>query len=64
MQAKIAAIQEQMQEALVKSELLAEQGDIDGSQLAATQAENLKVSCNGCVLHHQNMVIHVFLRIT
>lgn len=39
----MAALQEQIQEALVRSELLAEQGDIDGSQAAATQAENLKV---------------------
>eukprot|EP00884_Botryococcus_braunii_P001837 jgi/Botrbrau1/11654/Bobra.168_2s0011.1 len=40
--ARVAAIQEQIQEALVRSELLAEQGDIDGSAVAASQAETLK----------------------
>jgi hypothetical protein len=43
MQAKAAALQEQIQEVVVKSEVLAEQGDIDGAQAATLEAEALKV---------------------
>ena len=34
---------DELQEALARSEVLGEQGDVDGSQAAATQAEAIKV---------------------
>ncbi len=44
MQKLLDQMGQEMQEMLRRSEVLGEQGDIDGSQAAATQAEAIKVS--------------------
>ena len=44
MQKLLDQMGQEMQEMLKRSEVLGEQGDIDGSQAAATQAEAIKVS--------------------
>lgn len=42
MQLKLDELAAELQEMLTRSEVLGEQGDVDGSQAAATQAEAIK----------------------
>lgn len=44
MQLKLDELAAELQEMLTRSEVLGEQGDVDGSQAAATQAEAIKAS--------------------
>lgn len=39
---------DELQELLTRSEVLGEQGDVDGSQAAAAQAEAVKVATQHC----------------
>ena len=43
MQTRLAEMNDELQELLTKSEVLGEQGDVDGAQAAAAQAEQLRV---------------------
>ena len=42
-QTRLAEMNDELQELLTKSEVLGEQGDVDGAQAAAAQAEQLRV---------------------
>lgn len=50
MQLKLDELAAELQEMLTRSEVLGEQGDVDGSQAAATQAEAIKASKAACLL--------------
>ena len=50
MQKLLDDMADELQELLTRSEVLGEQGDVDGSQVAAAQAEAIKVASSICIL--------------
>ncbi len=55
MQKALDQMGQEIQEMLKRSEVLGEQGDVDGSQAAATQAEAIKVRT--LIRHASSMIL-------